>query len=84
MKIRITDIKGIMRIIVTLLFFIILSSCKQDRQEKTTAIINKLKLVETQQTNFKFQLEPLKYQATGNDSAKIIEIEKLTVIVNNY
>ena len=65
-----------MKIIVALLFFIILSSCAQNRQEKTIAIINKLKLVETQQTNFKFQLEPLKYQVTGNDSVRIIEIEK--------
>ena len=73
---KITDIKGIMKIIVALLFFIILSSCGQNRQEKTIAIINKLKLVETQQTNYKFQLESLKYQATGNDSVKIIEIEK--------
>ena len=73
---KITDIKGIMKIIVALLFFIILSSCAQNRQEKTIAIINKLKLVETQQTNFKFQLEPLKYQVTGNDSMRIIEIEK--------
>jgi len=73
---KITDIKGIMKIIVALLFFIILSSCAQNRQEKTIAIINKLKLVETQQTNFKFQLEPLKYQVTGNDSVRIIEIEK--------
>jgi preprotein translocase subunit SecD len=73
---KITDIKGIMKIIVALLFFIILSSCEQDRQEKTIAIINKLKLVETQQTNYKFQLKSLKYQATGNDSVKIIEIEK--------
>jgi len=73
---KIADIKGIIKIIVVLLVFIILSSCEQDRQEKTIAIINKLKLVETQQTNYKFQLESLKYQATGNDSVKIIEIEK--------
>jgi len=73
---KITDIKGVMKIIAVLLIFIILSSCEQDRQEKTIAIINKLKLVETQQTNYKFQLKPLKYQATGNDSVKIIEIEK--------
>jgi len=73
---KITDIKGVMKIVAVLLVFIILSSCEQDRQEKTIAIINKLKLVETQQTNYKFQLKSLKYQATGNDSVKIIEIEK--------
>lgn len=76
MKIRITDIKGVMKIIIILLFSIFLSSCGQNRQEKTITIINKLKLVETQQTDFNFQLEPLKYQASGNDSVKIIEIEK--------
>jgi hypothetical protein len=73
---KITDIKGVLKIVAVLLVFIILSSCEQDRQEKTIAIINKLKLVETQQTNYKFQLKSLKYQATGNDSVKIIEIEK--------
>ena len=73
---NIIDKKRTMKIILILLFFVILTSCEQNRQEKTTTIINKLKLVETQKTNYKFQLEPLKYQATGNDSIKIIEIEK--------
>lgn len=51
-------------------------SCGQTRQEKTVAIINKLKLIETQQMNYEFQIEPLKYQATGNDSLIISELEK--------
>lgn len=53
-----------------------LVSCGQTRQEKTIAIINKLNMIENQKTNYKFQLEPLKYQATGNDSVKIKELEK--------
>ncbi|GEM_PF-695702 len=48
----------------------------QSRQEKTEAVIKRLNLVENQKTNYEFQLEPLKYQATGNDSIKIIELEK--------
>ena len=55
---------------------ITLISCGQSRQEKTETIIAKMNLIETQKTNFKFQLEPIKYQATGKDSIKIIELEK--------
>lgn len=70
---------GIFKVIGMLLLFISLWSCGQNRQNKTTAIINKLKLVETQKSNFEYQLEPLKYQAIGNDSIRLIEIEeKLT------
>lgn len=68
--------KGMYNKVVMLLLFVLLTSCGQNRQDKTIAIINKLNLVENQKTNFKFQLEPLKYQATGNDSIKLIEIEK--------
>lgn len=53
-----------------------LVSCGQSRQEKTIAIINKLKLVENQKQHYTFQLEPLKFQAIGNDSIRIIELEK--------
>ena len=53
-----------------------LTSCGQNRQEKTVAIINKLNLIENQKTNYKFQIEPLKYQASGNDSIRIVELEK--------
>lgn len=55
---------------------IILVSCGQSRQHKTVAIINKLNLIENQKQNYEFRLEPLKYQATGNDSIRIIELEK--------
>jgi hypothetical protein len=59
-----------------LLIFVSLCSYGQSRTEKTITIINKLNLVENQKTNYKFQLEPLKYQATGNDSISLLEIEK--------
>lgn len=59
-----------------ILISITLMSCGQSKQEMTEAIINKLNLIENQKTNYKFQLEPLKYQAKGNDSIKIIELEK--------
>jgi len=59
-----------------ILISITLSSCGQTRQEKTISIINKLSLIENQKQNYEFRLEPLKYQAIGNDSVRIIEIEK--------
>jgi hypothetical protein len=69
MRIKLLSI-GLILISITLI------SCGQSRQEKTEAIINQLNLVENQKTNYKFQLEPLKYQAKGNDSIKVIELEK--------
>lgn len=63
-------------IVLILLLFISLCSYGQDRNEKTHAIISKLNLVESQKINFEFQLEPLIYQAIGNDSISLIEIEK--------
>ncbi len=58
------------------LIAIALVSCGQSRQEKTISVIHKLKLIEDQKQSYKFQLEPLKYQATGNDSIRIVELEK--------
>lgn len=58
-----------------ILISISLVSSGQTRQDKTLAIINKLNLIENQKTNYNFQLEPLKYQATGADSIKLYEIE---------
>jgi hypothetical protein len=63
-------------IIGLILISITLVSCGQSRQEKTIAIFNKLNLIENQKQNYEFRLEPLKYQATGNDSIRIIELEK--------
>lgn len=62
--------------IVLILTSITLACCGQTRQEKTIAIINKLNLIENQKQYYDFRLEPLKYQATGNDSIRIIELEK--------
>ena len=59
-----------------ILISITLISCGQSRQEKTIAIINKLNLIENQKQNYEFRLEPMKYQATGNDSIRIAELEK--------
>jgi len=52
-----------------------LTSYGQNRQDKTVAIIKKLNLIDNQKTNYKFQIEPLKHQATGKDSTKMIELE---------
>jgi len=51
-------------------------SCGQTRQDKTKAIIVKFNLIENQKQNYEFRIEPLKYQATGTDSIRIIELEK--------
>lgn len=59
-----------------ILISITLVSCGQSRQEKTIAIINKLNLIENQKQNYEFQLEPMKYQATENDSIRIVQLEK--------
>lgn len=59
-----------------ILISITLISCGQSRQEKTIAIINKLNLIENQKQNYEFRLEPMKYQATGNDSIRIVQLEK--------
>ncbi|MGS2760929.1 SecDF P1 head subdomain-containing protein [Sinomicrobium sp. M5D2P9] len=53
-----------------------LVSFGQSRQEKTEAIIKKLNLFENKKTKYEFQIESLKYQATGNDSIKVVELEK--------
>lgn len=59
------------------LIFLSLMSCGQSRQDKTETIINMLNLVETQKTSYQFRIESLKYQATGEDSVRILELEKL-------
>ncbi len=60
------------------LMFIVVSfvSCGPSRQEKTDVIIGKLNLLESQKTSFKFQIEGLKYQARGEDSIRVLEMEK--------
>jgi len=59
-----------------LLLSMVFVAFTQTRNDKTLAIINKLNLIENQKTNFQFQIEALKYQAKGNDSIKISELEK--------
>ena len=54
-----------------------LVSCGQSRQDKTETIINKMNLIETQKTILKFRIESLKDQAAGQDSVRILELEKL-------
>ena len=60
-----------------IIFITSIVSWGQSRQEKTEAVIKRLNLVENQKMNFEFLIEPLKYQATGHDSIKIIELEKI-------
>ena len=48
----------------------------QTRQEKIVVVINKMGLLESQKMIYEFQLEPLKYQAFGVDSLKIVQLEK--------
>lgn len=72
------------RLFKHLLFLFLLSpfsysSFAQDRNEKTLFIINKLLLVEAQQSQYTAMLEYLKMTSDGNDSVTIVEIEnKLT------
>ncbi len=61
---------GLILVITSLLSF------GQSRQEKTEAIIKKLSIVKNQKMNYKFQLESIKHQAIGNDSVKILNLEK--------
>lgn len=68
--------KKINWIIGLILISISIVSCGQSRQEKTENIIKKLNLIETQKTSFTFQIEPLKYQATGEDSIRILKLEQ--------
>ena len=47
----------------------------QNRHDKTIAIFNKLNIVKNLKTNYEFKLLPLKYEVTGSDSIKLIELE---------
>ncbi len=62
---------------VWVLILSLLVSCNPSRQHKTETIIKKMSLIEALKANFQSQIEPLKYQATGQDSLRIIELEKL-------
>lgn len=53
-----------------------LLSFGQSRQDKTDVIITKLNLLEAEKSHYKSQFESLKYEATGNDSLRVLELEK--------
>ncbi len=61
---------------VILLLVVSVSSFGQDRQDKTTAIINNFHFVKHQKRKYEIRLEPLKNQVQGNDSIKLVELEK--------
>jgi hypothetical protein len=68
---------GINLIVLLLILFGISCVNGQNRQDKTIAIIKKLKIAENGKYDIiDFSLKPLKYQATGNDSIRLVEIEK--------
>lgn len=67
---------GIYILTVVLLLFVSLSSYGQSRQDKIISIINKLNLVEVQKINYEYRLRPLKNIVSGNDSVKLVELEK--------
>jgi len=49
----------------------------QTRQEKIDSILKQFNIIKKIKTEYDFQLLPLKYEATGLDSIKILEIEKI-------
>ncbi len=67
--------------IIIIAVYLLSTSCnslrKDSRQHKTTVIINKMNLIENQKTNFSPNIQFLKEQATGEDSIKLVELEKL-------
>ncbi len=68
--------KGRLLTIGLILLLAPLTSWGQSRQEKTNVIIKKFDLVEAPKMMYGFMLESLKLNATGNDSIKILELEK--------
>ena len=61
---------------VALLLFVSFSSFSQSRQDKANVIINKMKLAQLQRMYFETMVKPLTYHATGNDSVKLVELDK--------
>ena len=49
--------------------------CSQNREEKTMVIIEKMSLESSHLELYKFQLNQLKFIASGTDSSKIVELE---------
>lgn len=68
-----TRVISITLVLISLLFV----SCGKSKQDKIDIIINKLNLIENQKSILNFQIEALKDQAIGEDSLKVIEMERL-------
>lgn len=68
-----TKVISIALVLISLLFV----SCGKSKQDKIDIIINKLNLIENQKSILNFQIEALKDQAIGEDSLKVIEMERL-------
>lgn len=66
------------RFFAPVLFLLMITSvsCSQNRTDKTKAIIEKLNLIEGQKLRYEFQIKELKYQVSGPDSIKLIELEQ--------
>ena len=67
---------------ILLVLFLTLSCIQnnyaQDREKKTNVIIDSLQTVESMKSTYiEFGLKPLKYEATKEDSIKLIELENL-------
>jgi len=63
--------------IISLLLFGIQYSYGQERGNKINTIIDSLRIIETQKWTLKIKIEPLKCEATEEDSLKLIEIENV-------
>lgn len=61
---------------LVLLLLISVCSYSQNRTEKTTVVIKDFGLLESHKLNIKYQLEPLLYMASGQDSIRLAEIKK--------
>ena len=84
---RTTEKIGILTIV--LLLFVSFSSFGQSRQDKANEIINKNKMVQQQRMLFETNVRPLMHHATGNDSVKLVELDKqltdeyITKVIND-
>lgn len=64
-------------LIVFLLLLVSVSSYGQNREEKTTAIIDRFHYINHQKRKYEIKLKPLLSRAQGNDSIKLVELQKL-------
>ena len=67
-----------MLLVLFLTLFSVQNNYAQDREKKTNVIIDSLQTVESMKSTYiEFGLKPLKYEATKEDSIKLIELENL-------